>query len=111
MCSANSPAVPRHLTGLPPVRIHRHRPRDESVTKKKAKTLAEEKAKYPFGYDADLVVTAKVCRQRSITLASEAGAKHWQPLEYGSSGRAPGHRPPPPAARTDPCLINSGHRD
>ena len=27
----------------------------------------------------------KVCRQRSITLAPEAGAKHWQALEYGSS--------------------------
>jgi hypothetical protein len=27
----------------------------------------------------------KICRQRSITLAPEAGAKHWQPLEYGSS--------------------------
>ncbi|MFF3327625.1 hypothetical protein [Streptomyces sp. NPDC002889] len=25
----------------------------------------------------------KVCRQRSITLAPAAGAKHWQALEYG----------------------------
>ncbi|MFD3658858.1 hypothetical protein [Streptomyces sp. NPDC058620] len=31
----------------------------------------------------------KVCRQRSLTIAPEAGAKHWQALEYGetSNGR------------------------